>query len=119
MGYQEKLAKKNKIPYIISKKVFLGDMNTYVESTGQGTYRIISPSSSINVDSNGEIHISGSKSVKLGGKNLDFDELPDRYIRPSGVSWSALTTHSKVVAALPIRIKGQKVYIPCLDIDID
>ena len=117
MSYQEKMANKNKIPYMKVEKIFLGDSNTYITSTGEGTYSIISPSSSIIVGGDGSVNISGAN-VILGGKNLDFSKLPDRYIRPSGIAWGWIANNTKVVGALPIRIKGQKVYIPFMNLNV-
>lgn len=117
MSYEQRMAKKNRMPYVMVEKIFLGDSNTYITSTGKGTYSIISPSSSITVGGDGSVNISGAN-VTLGGKNLDFSELPDRYIRPSGIAWGWIANNTKVVGALPIRISGQKVYIPFMNLNV-
>jgi len=119
MSYKERSAKKNKVPFIISDRIYIGDTHTYIESTGDGYYTICTENSKIGVDSEGNIDISGASSIKFNSQNIDFNELPDRYVRPSGLAWNTVATHSKIVAALPIRIKGQKVYIPCLDVSIE
>jgi len=112
MGYKEKMALKNKIPYVMARRIYLDDFGTYVASNGDGTFIIKGKNSQIDVDQSGNVSISGSTSIKLIGKNLDFNELPDRYIRPSGVSWQWIANNTEVFGALPIRIKGKKVYIP-------
>ena len=116
--YIDRIAKKNKQQYTIIEKLFLGDMSTSIENTGNGTYKICSPSSQITINKNGNIDISGSQSVTLGGKNLDFHELPDRYIRPSGISWNWIATNTEVFGVIPIRIKGHKVYIPFINLEV-
>ena len=117
--YYNNQAKKHKYPAATINEIHIGDSDTKIVSTGQGTYKIVSPNSCINVDSNGNVDISGSTSVTISGKNLDFSELPDRYIRENGIPWTTVANNTQVIAAIPIRIKGKKVYIPCLDIDID
>jgi len=115
MNFKQKLANKNKIPYSMTKRIYIGDFKTYIESTGDGTFVIKGNKSNIFVDSNGDIGISGASSIKLNGKDLDFNELPDRFIRPSGVSWTWIANNTEVFGVLPIRIKGQKVYIPFIN----
>ena len=118
MSYEQKMAKKNRIPYIRVEKIFIGDFGTYLQNTGDGTYKISSPSSQITVDSYGKIDISGSQSVSFGGKDLNFTELPNRFIRPSGISWSAVTSHSHVIGVIPIKVGGKRAYIPFLNVDL-
>lgn len=113
--YQEKLAEKNKLDYIKVRRIYLDDFGTYVTSTGEGTFALVGSGSRIDIDRFGNVNISGT-SVKINSMNFDFSELPDRNIRPSGVAWTWIANHSKVVGALPIRIKGHKVYIPFMDI---
>ena len=115
--YAKKMAEKNKLQYAMVKRIYLDDFDTYVESTGDGMFAIRGKNSAISVDKSGNINISGSMSVKLQGKNLDFNELPDRYIRPSGVTWEWIRNNTSIVGALPIRIKGKKVFIPFLDVE--
>lgn len=117
--YQNKMAEKNKIDYIKIKKVYIDDFDTYIASTGKGSFIIKGINSTISVDKSGNVRISGATSVKLQGKNLDFSELPDRYIRKSGVSWDWIRNNTEVFGVLPIRIKGQKVYIPFINREID
>jgi len=119
MGYVKKLANKNEIPYMKAKKIFLDDFGTYIASNGDGTFVIKGKNSCIDVDQEGNINISGSTSVTIQGKNLDFSELPDRYIRPAGVSWDWVRNNTEVFGAIPIRIKGQKVYIPFIGQEIE
>jgi len=118
MSYKEKMAKKNRIDYMSAKRIYLGDTRTFIESTGDGSYSINGKNSKIDVDKLGNINISGATSVTLGGKNLDFSELPDRYIRPAGVSWDWIRNNTEVMGVLPIRIKGHKVYIPFIDMEV-
>ena len=117
--YKRKQAKKNRFPAATIDEIHIGDSDTRLISTGQGTYQIVSPNSCINVGSDGSINISGATSVTLGGKSLDFTELPDRYVREDGVPWNTIVNNTQVIAAIPIKIKDKKVYIPCLDINID
>ena len=119
MTYAEKVAKKNKLPYTIVDTIYIGDFGTKLQTTGNGTFRISSPNSTFDVDRSGNVNISGSTSVKISGKNIDFSELPDRYIRPSGVPWTWIANNTEVVGALPIRIKGHKVYIPFMDLNVE
>jgi len=116
--YQRKIAEKNNIPYMKVKRIYLDDFGTYVESTGEGTFAIRGTNSCISVDSGGNINISGSTSVTIQGQNLDFSELPDRYIRPNGVSWDWVRNNTEVFGVIPIRIKGQKVYIPFINKEV-
>jgi len=58
--YQKRMVKKDKNPYKIARKIFIGDFGTYIEDTGSGTYDIVSRNSKISVDSNGNINISGN-----------------------------------------------------------
>jgi len=109
------MAKKNEIPYIMVRDIYIGDFNTKLQTTGNGTYKIVSPKSVISVDSDGSIDISGSSKVTIGGKNLDFSQLPDRYIREDGVPWDWIRNNTSVYGAIPIRINGHKVYIPFMD----
>ena len=119
MTYAEQVAEKNKLTYALAGTIYIGDFGTKLESTGNGTYRISSPNSVINVDKSGNIDISGASNVTFGGKNIDFSELPDRYIRPTGIPWSWIASNTQVVGALPIRIRGHKVYIPFMDVDLE
>ena len=116
--YSENMAKKNDIPYLRAKKIYLDDFGTYIASSGDGTFVIRGKNSYIDVDQSGNVNISGSNSVTIGGKNLDFSELPDRYIRPSGVSWDWVRNNTEVFGVIPIRIKGQKVYIPFINLEV-
>jgi len=116
--YQEKMAEKNRKDYIRTKTIYLDDYGTYVTSVGKGRFAVVGNGCRIDVDTSGNVNISGT-SVKIDSKNFDFSELPDRYIRDEGISWSTVVNNSQVIAALPIRIKGKKVYIPCLNVDID
>ena len=116
--YQDKQARKNRKPYMLVDELYIGDANTKLVSNGSGTYKIISPSSNISVDIAGNINISGSTAVTIGGKNLDFSELPDRYIRPAGISWDWVRNNTEVMGVIPIRIKGVKVYIPFIDLEV-
>ena len=115
--YQRRMSEKDKNPYKKASKIFIGDLGTYIEDTGSGTYDIVSPKSLISVDGDGNVNISGSTAVTISGKNLDFSELPDRYIRPQGISWTWIASNTEVVGALPIRIKGHKVYIPFINLE--
>ena len=94
-------------------------MDTYLESTGEGLYKLQGLNSRIKNDKSGNIHISGSNTVKIGGKVLDFSELPDRYVRPSGVSWQWIANNTEVFGVLPISIGDRKVYIPFIGNKID
>jgi len=126
MTYREKVAKKNKLTYTLVDTIYIGDFGTKLENTGNGTYRISSPHSTFNIDKSGNINIwgsgdvdiSGSSSVKLGGKRLNFTELPNRFVRPSGISWSKVTSHSNVIGVIPIKVGTKNAYIPFLDIDV-
>lgn len=112
------MAQKNKLPYIMVQKVFIGDFGTYIKNTGDGSWEIVAPNSRFEIDRSGNITISGSQSVTIGGDGLDFTELPDRYIRPSGVSWDWIRNNTEVFGALPIKIKGKKVYIPFIGMEV-
>ena len=57
--YQDKLAEKNKIPYIKSQRIYLGDSNTYLESSGQDKWQLVTPNSIFRITDNG-IYISGN-----------------------------------------------------------
>jgi hypothetical protein len=64
--YQRRMADKDNKPYKHSKKIFIGDYDTYIEDTGSGTFKIVSPSSSIDVTSDGTMTLSGSITVNSG-----------------------------------------------------
>ena len=117
MVYSHKMANRNKIPYIMAKRIYLDDFGTYITTTGEGTFSIHGKGSRIDVDKSGNVNISGA-SVKIDSKNFDFSELPDRYIRPSGISWNWIANNTEVFGVLPIRIKGRKVYIPFINLEI-
>jgi len=118
MGYKEECAKRNKIKYALVERLYLGNFDTYIETNKDGTYSINNRNSTINVDVSGNVNISGASSIKFNSKNLDFNELPDRYIKPSGVSWTWVANHTEVFGVLPIKIKGQKVYIPFINLEV-
>jgi len=118
MGYREKMAKKNRQEYILAKRIYLDDYGTYIASTGEGTFIIKGKNSLIEVDKSGSVNIVGGN-IKLDSNNIDFSELPDRFVRPSGVSWDWIRNNTEVFGALPIRIKGKKVYIPFISKEIE
>ena len=62
MSYAEKIARKNEIPYMKVKRIYLGDSNTYLESTGQDTWQIISPKGILRVGNDG-IYMSGNTTI--------------------------------------------------------
>jgi len=116
--YEKKMADKNRVDFIKCKKIFLDDYGTYVTSTGKGTFAIVGNGSKIDVDKSGNIAISGT-SVRIDGKNFDFSELPDRYIRPSGISWQWIANNTEVFGVIPIRIGKKKVFIPFIGKAVD
>jgi len=67
--YEKKLADRNYKPYTTVKAIALGDRDTIIRSTGEGTYEIITPSSSIKTDSNGNINLTST--IKVNGTKLD------------------------------------------------
>ena len=66
MSYREKLAKKNEIKYIKVERIYLGDNKTYLESSGDGQWQIVSPNSIFRIQDDGSIYISGN--VKIDSK---------------------------------------------------
>ena len=118
MSYAEKYADRHKLSYIKVKKIYIDDFGTYLTSTGEGTFAICGKGSRIDVDKSGNVNISGT-SVRIDGKNFDFSELPDRYIRPSGISWQWIANNTEVFGAIPIRIGKKKAFIPFIGKAID
>jgi len=63
MGYAEKIAKKNSVPYISVKRIYLDDTSTYIESSGEGKWQIVSPHSVFKIKEDGGIYISGNVKI--------------------------------------------------------
>lgn len=117
MSYKKKMANKNKIPYAIVKSIYIGDFDTELVSTGNGSYQIVTPKSVLSVSNDGNINISGSTSVTIGG-DINLTELPNRFIKPSGVSWGKVASRTEVFGVIPISIKGQRMYIPFINREV-
>ena len=61
MNYFEKMAKKYRIPYINIEKIYIGSgWNTYLESDGDGKWKLVSPSAILKVNDDGSLYISGN-----------------------------------------------------------
>ena len=61
--YTEKVADKNKMPYLKVERIYLGDSSTYIESTGQGTWQLKSSKGIFKIQSDGSIYISGNVKI--------------------------------------------------------
>ena len=75
MAYDRKRARKNRIPYMMVEKIFLGDYNTYLKNTGEGTWELVSPKATFSINSQGNINISGNLSLdgQLYAKDIHQD----------------------------------------------
>ena len=62
--YQEKMANKNYIPYSKMKIIYINDYNSYIKTTGDGSFELVSTSSNINLGKNGDVDISGNLKIK-------------------------------------------------------
>lgn len=63
MSYAEKMARKNTIPYMRVERIYIGDSKTYIESGGDGIWRIVSPTSIFKIEEDGSIYISGNVKI--------------------------------------------------------
>ena len=132
MGYyQEKMANKNKIDYIKSQRIYLGDTETYIESTGAGTFRLVGSNASLKVNSDGSMTFSGDvrfsgnsnfKSISsntirsMGSEGVIVDADNARYDDGSkGTIWEDIPISSSV-GFMKVNIAGSVGYVPVFDI---
>jgi len=62
--WKERAAKKNRIPYMMVEKIYIGDYSTYLLNTGDGAFEIHSPKCRISTDAFGNMTISGNLEIK-------------------------------------------------------
>jgi hypothetical protein len=59
MTYAQKLAKRNRLKYVLVDRIYIGDYDTWIETSGDGKWKLKSKNASMEIDEDG-INISGS-----------------------------------------------------------
>lgn len=65
--YHEKIAEKNKLDYMKTKRIYLDDYSTYLETSGTNKWRLVAGSAEISVNDDGSIKYSGD--VRFSGNS--------------------------------------------------